>query len=119
MKKKITSYNDLLRLKKDLKIEISQLETEIRNNKILKLSSSLFNQDPIKEPLFETISSINLKDLLSGPIAKIFGTFLMSNKITRKYFVSFTIIKEMAPFLIEKIKTIIDQDDLDKKETIR
>lgn len=116
MVKKKTSFEDLLRLKQNSKIEISELESKIKNNKILKLSSSFLNEESMKEPLFETLSSINLKDLLSGPFAKIISTFLMSNKIARKYFISFTIVKEMIPFILEKIKSFVDQNDLDQRK---
>ena len=117
MKKEKTSYEDLLRLKQDLKYEISDLESEIKNNKILKLSSSFLNEESIKEPLFESLSSLNLKDLLLGPIGKLLSTFLMSNKISRKYFVPFVIIKELIPFVLDKIGKIVDQNDLAKKES--
>ena len=59
MIKKNTSYEDLLRLKQNLKHEISGLESEIENNKILKLTASFLNEESMKEPLFETISSMN------------------------------------------------------------
>ena len=92
--------------------------SKIKNNKILKLSSSFLNEESIKEPLFESLSSLNLKDLLSGPIAKLLSTFLMSNKVTRKYFIPLIIIKEIIPFILDKIGTIVDQNDLDQKESI-
>lgn len=111
----ISSYEDLMNFKQDLKSEISRQELEIKNNKFLKISSSIFNGESIKQPLFESFSSIDLKGILSSPIANILSTFLMSNKITRKYFISFTIIKEMVPFAIEKIKEIIDQSSSSKK----
>lgn len=111
----INSYEDLINFKQDLKSEISQQESEFKNNKFLKITSSVFNGESIKQPLFESISSIDLKGILSSPIANILSTFLMSNKVARKYFISFTIIKEMVPFAMDKIRKIINQKDSSKK----
>jgi len=115
MKNKITSFDALINYKRVLKSEISEQEREIKNNNLVKISSYLFNGESRKTPLFESISSINLKDILSGPLANMLSAFLMSNKRARKYFISFTIAKEMVPFILDKIKSIVDQNDLDPK----
>lgn len=117
MGKEITSYKDLLRAQQELKLEIYELESEIGKNKILKLASFFFSEESVKEPLFESLSSMNFKNLISGSLANLLSTFLMSNKVTRKYFISFTVFKELAPYLLEKIKSMIDQNDLDAKRT--
>lgn len=116
MKRKRKTFDDLLRIKLDLKYEISGLESEIKDNKFLKISSSFLGEESLKDSIFDSISSVSIKELLKGPLAKLLSTFLMSNKITRKYFVPFTIIKEMIPFVIEKINSFTDENNLNERD---
>lgn len=109
MKKKITSYQDLLIAKGDLKDEISAQEFEIKNNKFLKFSTTILSGESIKSSMFDTIKSIELKDMITSPLGNLLSTYLLSNKTIRKYFIAYTIIKETVPYAFQKLKDILDQ----------
>ncbi len=109
MKKNITSYQDLLIAKDDLKDEISAQEFEIKNNKFLKFSSTVISGKPLKNKIFDTISSVELKDIITSPLGNLLSTYLLSNKTIRKYFVAYTILKETVPYAFQKLKDILDQ----------
>ena len=112
MSENITTYQDLIAAKTALKNEISTAEEEIKNNKILKFSTSILEGKSLKEPLLDSLSSLNLKNILTSPLGSVFSTFLLSNKFVRKYFITFSIIKETVPYAFEKIKEMIDQSNV-------
>lgn len=103
----MNTFEDLLKAKQDLKLEILDQEDEINNNKWLKLSSSFIKNRTYKTPFSDIGASFNIKDILASPIGNLLNAYLMGNKKTRKYFIMFSIAKEMIPFAIEKIKEII------------
>jgi hypothetical protein len=108
----IKTYQDLINAKKELKIEISDAENELKNNKLFKFSSAIIEGKSLKEPLLDSVSSIDLKSILSSPLGNILNTFLLTNKFVRKYFVAFTIIKETVPYALNKLKDMIEQAEL-------
>jgi len=115
MTKSITSYQELIAAKTELKQEVSKLEEEIKNSKILKLSSSIIDGKSLKEPLLDSLHSIDLKNILASPLGNLASTFLLTNKFVRKYFVAFSILKTTVPYALNKIKELIEQREVSKK----
>lgn len=115
MTKTITSYQGLIAAKTELKHEISTLEEEIKSSKILKISSSIIEGKSLKEPLLDSLHSLNLKNILASPLGNLTSTFLLTNKFIRKYFIAFSILKSIVPYALNKIKELIDQSELSKK----
>lgn len=111
MKQNIRTYQDLIQAKKELKIEISIAEDELKDNNIFKVSSAIFDGKSLKGPLINSISSIDLKSILTSPLGNLLNTFLLTNKYIRKYFVAFTIIKETVPYAFNKLKEIIETSE--------
>jgi len=105
--KNITSYRDLQRVKQNLKDKIADQEMQFKDNQLFNYASLLFSGKSIKKPLLDSISSLNFKDILYGPIGNILNTFLMTNKLTRKYFITFSLLKEMVPFTIQKLSEVL------------
>ena len=114
MKNNISTYSELLQAKKSLKSEISKNELEIKSNKFLKLTSAIGSGDSIKKTVLETVTSVNLKELISSPIGNMASTFLLTNKSVRKYFIAFTILKETIPYAFDKLKSTLNEIDLKK-----
>ena len=71
MNKKISTYQDLLNAKKELKEEISLQEAEFKNNKLVKLASSVDSGESIKGSVLETISSVGFKDIITSPLGSL------------------------------------------------
>lgn len=117
MNKKITSYQDLVAAKKILKQDISAVESSIKENKILKITSSIIEGKSLKGPVLETLGCLDIKNILSSPLGSLASTFLLSNKYVRKYFVAFTILKETIPYAFGKIKEILDQHEVSKNQS--
>ena len=107
----ITTYQDLILAKKELKKDINFIEDDLKNNRIVKLSSTIiggkFNKNSIS-------NAFDLKGILSSPIGKFASTVLLSNKFIRKYFIAFVIIKESVPYALGKLKEIIDVKPITK-----
>ncbi len=102
----IKSYEDLQAAKNDLKIVIKEQELSFKENPIIKIADSLKNKDSIKNTLFESIPDINFT---TGE--KLISSFLLTNKVTRKYFAGYLVAKEMIPFLFDKIKGVINSKE--------
>jgi len=96
--KNISTYQDLLDAKQDLREEVNLLEDDIRNNNIVKISSSIVDGTFMKESLFDSFTNINFKNIISSPLSNIasivISNLLLSNKKLRKYFIAFTIAKD-------------------------
>lgn len=116
MNNKISTYQDLLDAKKELKVDISLQENEFKNNKFVKFVSSLDKGESIKGSVLETISSIGFKDIITSPLGSLLSTYLLSNKVIRKYFIGFTILKETIPFALQKLKDLANEIEVSKKE---
>jgi predicted Mrr-cat superfamily restriction endonuclease len=113
----ISSYDDLKLAKNRLRFEIKKQEDSFKDSPILKISTSLFGggkhgNNIFKKPL--SFSSINkesssfIQDInLRSTAESILSTLLVSNKITRKYFIAYTVAKEMIPFTIQKFSELI------------
>lgn len=116
MSRNITTYQELITAKTDLKQEVSTLEEEIKSNKVLKFSTSIFEGKSLKEPILDSLHSLELKNILASPLGNLASTFLLSNKFVRKYFIAFSIIKETVPYAFNKIKELMEQSELAKKK---
>jgi len=107
---RIKTFSDLQAEKAKLKSEISDLESDFKSSPILKISSAIFGKgkypdSAFKRPLSFLTKGNNSNSLTTGLVhttENLLGTFLISNKFTRKYFIGYTIAKEMIPFAVKK-----------------
>lgn len=111
---KINSYEDLINAKVLLRSEIEEQERSFMSNPVFKISSSLFKGVSIKSSLQGSFESLSLDDLIKTG-ENLLSTFLMASKKTRKFFIAYTIAKEMVPFLFMKINEIFSQSAPVKK----
>lgn len=109
MSDKIETYQDLLNSKKNLKKEVSTLEEEIKNNRIVQFSNFLIDSKSLKAPKLDSFNLPHLTDIINNPIGNIVSTFLLSNKKIRKYFIGFVIVRETVPYVISEIKKLVDE----------
>lgn len=112
----INCYDDLKLAKHRLRFEIKKQEDSFKDNPISRITSSFFggrkhNSSIFKKPL--TFASIK-NPLSSGhdhnlksTAENIIGTLMVTNKVTRKYFIAYTIAKEMIPFTIQKFSDLL------------
>ena len=107
------SYQDLLQAKQELKNEISDQETEIRNNKFVRFSSAVANPGELKNTVLDTVNTLKLKDILTSPIGNIVSSYLLSNKVLRKYFIGYTILRQTIPYGLNKLKDMLNDMDID------
>lgn len=103
----ITSFEELQIAKNALKDEIYFQEIELKDTQVYKIGSSLLGVKSGKEFSINSISPFNLNGIINGPIGSLLSTILMANKKTRKYFVSFTIAKEIIPFALHRINEML------------
>jgi len=118
MTKKINSYRDLLEAKQELKAEISAQEAKIHNNKLIQFTSALSDKHSLKNSLQSTLSSIGLKDVITSPLGSLLSTYLLSNRVIRKYFIGYTIFKETVPYAFKKLKSMINEADKPSKKEL-
>ncbi len=107
----IKSYEDLRAARKKLRISIQEQEQSFKDNPIIKIVDSIKNKESIKSTLFDNLPEIKFE---TGE--KLIGSFLLTNKVTRKYFAGYLVAKEMIPFLIDKIKGLINSKEKSIKE---
>ena len=117
MAKNISTYQELIAARTELKSEVSSIEHEIKNNKIIQFSSSIIDGKSLKEPLIESLHGFDLKSIWTSPIGSLASTFFLTNKYIRKYFIAFSIIKETIPYAFKKVKEMIDNQEYSKKHT--
>ena len=102
----IHSFEDLQNAVKNLKKDIHEQEEAFKESPIIKISSALSGKKSVKDLITHNFSSqYRMSD------SKLMNTLLLSNKFTRKYFVGYTIAKEMIPFAFHKIKDIFSKED--------
>lgn len=110
----INSYEELKNAKMLLRSEIEEQEMSFMGNPVFKISSSLFGGGSIKNSLKSSFESLSLDDLIKTG-ENLLSTVLMANKKTRKFFIAFTVAKEMVPFLLVKINEIFNHKEPAKK----
>jgi len=105
---RINSFEELKIERQRLKNEIRMQEESFRNNPIMKISNSLVGgfkskgDNPFKHPL-SFKNDVNLKLGVEG----ILSTLLLASKSTRKYFIAYTVAKEMIPYTLTKIQDLL------------
>lgn len=107
----ITTFEELQRKKLALKDEIYFQELEFKETALFKIGSSLLQGKSMKSYIVDSVSPFNLKGIINGPIGSLLSTILLANKRTRKYFVTFTIAKEIIPFALQRIKGILNSEN--------
>ncbi len=106
----ITSFEELQRKKLALKDEIYFQELEFKDTSLFKIGSSLLQGRSMNNNVVDSFSPFNLNGIINGPIGSLLSTILMANKRTRKYFVTFTIVKEIIPFALQRINSILHSE---------
>ena len=115
MSQKINTYQDFIRVKQHLKLEVKEVEEELTSHKFFKITDAITNPGNIKETISESVSSLKLKDILDSPIGNLLSTYLLSNKVLRKYFIGFTILRQTVPYALNKLKDILNEIETEKK----
>lgn|GEM_PF-2147685 len=108
-KRNITSYEDLLLEKQRLKREISEQEYSFKANPVYKIASSIIHtnrNNPFTHPL-SFAKDINARANLKLGVEGILSALLLASRSTRKYFIMYTVAKEMLPYTISKINELI------------
>ena len=100
----IESFEDLKFAQDQIKKDNNEIELSFKENPIVKISSSLFGGGggSVKEIFANNLSVGNRQ-----PGAKMIKTLLLANKFTRKYFVGYTIAKEMVPYTLHKVNQLL------------
>lgn len=109
----IRTYDDLKAEKARLKSEVKNIESDFKSNPVLKISTAIFGKDKHADSAFKRplsfLTKKNDNALTTGLVhttENLLGTFLISNKFTRKYFIGYTIAKEMIPFAVKKFNEV-------------
>lgn len=97
----IDSFEDLEFAREQIKKDLKEQEMSFKQNPVVKISSSLLGANGIQENFTNKLSVGNRR---SG--SNMVNTLLLASKFTRKYFIAYTIAKEMVPFTLNKIKGI-------------
>jgi len=104
----IHSFEDLQREIKSLKETINEQEVYFKESPVVKIAATLSGKKSLKSLLSTNFTKENIMS-----DSKLVNTILLSNKFTRKYFVGFTIAKEIIPYTFHKIAKIFKKDDQD------
>ncbi len=94
----IKSFEDLQFAREQIKKDNKTIEQTFKQNPVVKISSSLFGGESVKDIVSDSLSLGHRST--SGKIVK---GLLLSNKATRKFFVAYTIAKEMVPYTIHRV----------------
>ena len=106
MSESITTYEDLIKAKQSLKLDVSLLEREIMNSKIVKVSNFVIDHDFHKKPNLENLNLGSFSWMLNSSVGKMATTFVLSNRKLRKYFVAFLLLKETVPIVRKLFRKI-------------
>jgi len=100
----IGSYEDLKFAQEQLRKDNKEIEISIKNNPVVKISTSLLGGESVK------VKENFVNNLTRGnrhSAAKMVKALLFANKITRKYFVGYTIAKEMIPYTLDRVNKLL------------
>jgi len=103
----IENFEDLKFARQQIKQDLKKQEASFKENPLVKISSSLYgggNSNSDKSSLFNSLSNKNRR---SG--SNMLKTVLLANRSTRKYFIAYTIAKEMIPFTLGKINGLFNK----------
>jgi hypothetical protein len=99
----IESFEDLKFAQEQIRKDNKDIELAIKDNPVVKISSSLLGGESVKDTFVNNLSVS--KNRQTG--AKMIKALLLANKITRKYFVGYTIAKEMVPYTLQKVNQLL------------
>lgn len=94
----IESFDDLKFAQKQLRLDNEMIKLSIKESPVVKITSSLLGGNSIKD----TLSGGNRQ---SG--GKMIKALLLASKVTRKYFIGYTIAKEMVPYTLNKVNDLL------------
>jgi len=100
----IESFEDLKFAQEQIRKDNKAIEQSIKDSPIVRISSSLLGGEPIKENFVNNLSDGNRE---AG--GRMIRALLLANKFTRKYFVGYTIAKEMIPYTLSKISGLLNK----------
>jgi len=100
----IESFEDLKFAQEQIRKDNKMIEQSIKDNPVIKISSSLLGGGSVKNTFVNNLSEGNRR---SG--SKMIRTLLLANKFTRKYFIGYTIAKEMVPYTLSKINGLLNK----------
>ncbi len=100
----IENFEDLKFARQQIKQDIKKQEASFKDNPLVKISSSLYGgkSNSVKGSLFNNFAGKNRR---SG--SNMIKTLLLASKATRKYFIAYTIAKEMIPFTLSKLNGLL------------
>lgn len=98
----IESFDDLKFAQQQLRLDNANIELSIQENPVVKISSSLLGGNSVKDTFVNNLSGGNRQ---SG--AKMIKALLLASKVTRKYFIGYTIAKEMVPYTLQKVNDLL------------
>lgn len=98
----IESFDDLKFAQKQLRLDNEIIELSIKENPVVKITSSLLGGNSIKDTFGNNLSGGNRQ---SG--GKMIKALLLASKVTRKYFIGYTIAKEMVPYTLNKVNDLL------------
>jgi len=110
MANNVTTYQDLISAKKELKQDIKSIEEDIKNSNIVKISNFFIKGKTLQTPSLDSIKIPHVKEILKSPIGNVVSSFLLSNKKIRKYFIAFVVVRETVPYALTEIKKLIDEN---------
>ena len=99
----IESFEDLKFAQEQIRKDNEDIELAFKDNPVIKISSSLLGGESIKETISNNLFTGDRRQ--SG--AKMIKALLLANKFTRKYFVGYTIAKEMVPYTLHKVNQLL------------
>jgi len=94
----IESYEDLKFAREQIRKDNKKIEQSFKENPIVKISSSLLSGEFVKNTFVDNLAVGN-----RSSVAKIIKALLLASKVTRKYFIAYTIAKEMVPYTLNKV----------------
>ncbi len=110
MANKITTYQDLISARRELKEEIIYIEEEIKYSKIVQISNFFISKGKyLRNVDLTSIRIPQVKDIINSPIGKVAGTYLLSNKKIRKYFIAFVVARKTIPYALTEIKKVVSK----------
>ncbi len=98
----IFSYEELQQERMLLKQKIIEQENSLKENPVVKIANSFNGSKSVTGSVKEALSEFNFQ---SGET--LISSLLLASKATRKYFIGYTVAKEMVPYLLQKVKEVL------------
>ena len=97
----IESYEDLKFAREQIRKDNKKIKQSFKENPIIKISSSLLGGESVNNTFVNNLAVGN-----RSSAAKMIKALLLASKVTRKYFIAYTIAKEMVPFTLNKVSEL-------------